>query len=436
MRRISVRCVITGVLALICLVATCTIALANKPLSFTVLPYDYHRLVTTSRNNVTQWLVDLNPVHDINQRIIQAGQLLMDRPYSNKGAAGEGDWCNLEQRGCPHIKQDPIYRTDQFDCQTLVQLILAMLYTHHIKDFEQALLQISYGAANEPSTHIHYYNRNNFTSTDFNRINEAHGLLIDATQVGVFATLAKESSATIDPQSWFNKQTEPNQLKTNVRVIHARDGESMALRFSHAYPKPFHQFHPTLAKIFYIPKTDLVKKIVVNGKINYVANDALIKELPTPAVMEVIRNPRKWHYGGLLIQKAIGTELNVSHMGLLYRKTFKLGELIYPKISCQLNKDKKKICLVSPIVCNHANGCEEVMLLHATEAFPKGYYFYRDPKGQFHCEATPPASHQKITTCNRVMTIPLKDYLASFQYGQYIYMTSDAILGIHLEKIR
>ncbi|WP_280123884.1 hypothetical protein [Coxiella endosymbiont of Ornithodoros amblus] len=32
-----------------------------------------------------------------------------------KGAEGEGVWCTLTKRGCTHIQQDPLYRTDQFD---------------------------------------------------------------------------------------------------------------------------------------------------------------------------------------------------------------------------------------------------------------------------------------------------------------------------------
>ncbi|WP_267257006.1 DUF1460 domain-containing protein [Coxiella endosymbiont of Ornithodoros maritimus] len=46
------------------------------------------------------------------------------------------------QTGCAHIQQDPLYRTDQFDCQTWVQTALALINVRNINDYEKNILAI------------------------------------------------------------------------------------------------------------------------------------------------------------------------------------------------------------------------------------------------------------------------------------------------------
>jgi len=351
----------------------------------------------------------------------------LDRPYQLSHAEGEGDWCNLTERHCPHIQQDPIYRTDVFDCQTLVQNILAFIRAKNINDYEKNILQIAYGAAGEATESIHFYNRNNFTSGDFNPVNQRTGLLVDVTAQGVFAHHTQQTQARIDRSVWFAKQASIGNINKNVRVIQSRDGNEMVKRFSHQYPNAFHVFKPELVTIRYIPKEYLIKSIKnPDGKISYQPDQHLIQQLPTPSVIEIVRNVKKWRVHNIPIKDLIGTELNVSHMGLLYHQHFATHALIYQKIICA-NEGNQKICNVIPILCEQANGCDETLFLHATDAYPQGYYYFKDAQNHYYCRAQKPPPGIRYTTCNRVMALPIGDYLTAYQYGKYIYMIRPSI---------
>jgi hypothetical protein len=403
--------------------------------NFTVLPYDYNAVVAASRISIQTLLQQLINITDRNQRVQQAGQYFMDRPYATSGAEGEGNWCDVAKRNCPHIQQDPIYRTDQLNCQTLVQAILGTINAKNLNQYEDNILKIEYGAAGESPYSIHYYNRNNFASGDFNPINQANGILTDVTNSMPFQDIVKSTSANITRQTWFEFQEKPEVIKNNVRVINQTDGEAMYQRFTNDYPAQFHNFQPENVSINYIPKENLTIKKVINNQITYVPNTALINKIPTPAVIEIVRDVKKWNIGGKNIKDVIGSELNVSHMGLAYRQDFKKGDTIYQKITCNKDVQAKKICSVAPVVCNDNQGCHEVMFLEATNAYPDGYYYYKDNTGNYHCTAEKPADNTSYTSCNRVIALPLGDYLTTYQYGNYNFMESPSIVGINVQKI-
>ena len=48
------------------------------------------------------------------------------------------------------------------------------------------------------------------------------------------------------------------------------------------------------------------------------------------------------------IKDVIGSELNVSHLGLLYRDCFSYGSTILKKITCSKEKAGNKVCSVIP----------------------------------------------------------------------------------------
>ena len=184
------------IILFICTVGLVAISGAVKikfvtPKDYTVISaYHYQKVVQQSEKDVQQLMELLKPYQTkpdyLDKLAILATRYFLDRPYETVGAQGEGDWCPgyISRHGCPHIQQDPIYRTDSFVCNTFVQMVLALLHANNIKEFNQNILTINYGAANEPPSSIHYYNRNNFTSADFNPVNQKNVLLQDATQQG------------------------------------------------------------------------------------------------------------------------------------------------------------------------------------------------------------------------------------------------------------
>lgn len=402
--------------------------------SYTVLdPLSYQTVVADARTKLQGWIdvLQKNKHQDANQKVRWISEQLLDVPYLFTGAMGEGDWqprSFVYQPGALHIKQDPVYRLDGLDCQTFVQVVMALLYAHDLDDFDQRIVNIAYGAAGNPQGEmVRYYNRNHFVDGDWNPINQRHGYLVDVTEKGGLAPYSKQIPVYITRNNWFLFQhNEPS-----VRVLHSLDGPQMVERFRKVYTSlDFPRFAFEKVVMSYLPKEKLASRRKGEG---FRPNRDLLKKIPTPAVVEIVRDPSKWIIGGKPIQDVIGSQLSVSHMGLLYRHAFKKGELIYHQTSCD-NSGPQKTCQVSPVVCDRVV-CDELMFVHATDGFPRGYYWYQQPNGNYTCSADLPSDVAQYTTCNRVTQKPLFDYLTEYQYGKYTHMDNPSILGIHIEQI-
>jgi hypothetical protein len=430
-------------------IATCLFASLSmsanervKPdIHFTVIQEDSYDPIKTDKD-ISQLLALLQPYKNqsdaLDKQVAFAAHYFEGRPTELHHLQGEGDLCpgSIDLHGCVHLQQDPVYRTDFFACNTLIQIILASVYAKNILEFKQLILQIEYGAAHEPSRNIHYYNRNNFISGDFNPVNQKQGFIVDATRQSVFAPFVKTTSTIIDRQSWFNHQMQDNHIENTVRVLSFQQGASMWMRAKQNYPLVFHRFAPERVSIDYIPKASLVKKIGNtsrnNQKIFYEPDEEKINQLPTPAIVEIVRDASKWTIQGKNIVEVTGSGINVSHLGLIYRQFFKKGELIYQKISCSGEK-AAKACTVRPVYCALSEGCPKIMFSHATTEYPNEYVYYQDTKGFFYCSNSFPITETSPIPCNRVVSLPFGDYVASA--SRYSLMKVDSILGIHLEKI-
>lgn len=369
----------------------------------------------------------------LDQRITYLAQQLADRPYLPFGT-GEGDWqanATAYRGGAVHMLQKPVYRLDGLDCQTLVQIMLALLRTKTLAEFDQVFVKIAYGAARQPSAGIiHYFNRNHFIDGDFNPINHKNGWLTDVTEQGSLAKYAQKISITLHRQNWFNYKQQ--YLKETIQVLDKKNGPAMIQRFTTHYAKlNFPHFLAENINMVYLPKSVL---IIQDADGNYQANPTIFNNIPTPAVVEMVVNPQHWYSQRKKIEEAIGTELTVSHLGVLYRHTFQQGELIYRKITCQSHLNHQIACRVTPINCQKRN-CQELMFVHATDAYPKQYYWYQKAKGDFLCSAHLPPAGVAFTTCNRVESLPLAAYLTRYPYGYFWYLHHPMLLGIHIEKI-
>lgn len=390
----------------------------------------YQQNINNARAKIQILLNSLKAAHhnNTNDRIAFIVQHLLDIPYIFTGAMGEGDWqptSSTYQPGAMHVKQDPVYRLDGLDCQTFVQVVMGLLYSKDLNEFDQNIIKISYGAAGNPSNDaVHYFNRNNFVDGDWNPINQRNGWLTDVTAD------AATTSAKITRQNWFLFQQK--NLATSVRVLDKAAGPPMAKRFITTYSMlNYPHFDEENVSITYIPKEKIAIK---QSDASYQPNQVLLDQIPTPAVIEIVRDVKKWTIAGKNIKDLIGSELNISHMGLLYRKLFHYGDLIYHKITCTYDDEHQKICNVTPIICQKKQ-CNELMFVHATDARPNGYYWYKQADGNYTCSAKLPAKGIKYTQCNRVDQQPLFNYLTDYQYGSYWYMNNPSIIGIHIEQL-
>lgn len=408
---------------------------------FTVIDSNEYQQTTAQSDaeiaNLTAQLGSQINNSDYTTMVIQSAvQTFADRPYRITGYQGEGNWCpiNYTQHTCAHIRQDPIYRTNSFVCNSFVQTTLALVGAQNLAQYQKNILSINYGAAGEPPSHIHFYNRNNFISADFNPVNERNGLLKDATGVGNFAHEVHYTSAVINRRGWFRTQGSGEFSRGDVRVLNSADGLAMAERLANNYPDSYHFFKPEQVRIDYLPKEIFVYKAAQRDHTIYLPRTDLINQLPTPSVIEFIQNDHTWFEGGVPIEVAIHSGINVSHLGFLYRQNFANQQLIYRAIHC-MHQANGRTCTVTPVYCQQPQGCSIVMLAHATDSYPKGFYYYTDSQGNYYCTARHPM-FGNYTTCNRVVAIPFADYLLMNQYGHYRYLDRRSFLGIHLEQIQ
>lgn len=396
---------------------------------------DYEHDVSRSRKTIQQILTQLSfyKIQTANAKIAFIAAQLADTPYAYTNAMGEGDWQPDSQIYKPHavhINQNPIYRIDRFDCQTFVQFVVALLYAKDLGEFDRNIIKIAYGAADDSSLdRIHYYNRNHFVDGDFNPLNEQHGLLEDVTSTGEFAALAQHISATLTRQQFF--LFKQKDIAKNVLVLAEKNGMAMVHRLIMTYAHlPYPKFISQQISLSYLPKKILATK---NSDGTYVPNQKILDAIPTPSIGEIVYDPERWIVHGQKIKDVIGSELTIAHFGIFYRQTFHAGELIYRKITCDITETEKKVCQVTPIFCKQKE-CTELMFAHATDAYPKGYW-YGQTNGNYKCSNDRPTKGTNYTTCNRVERIPFFDYLTSFQFGTYWYMNWPAILGVHIEKL-
>lgn len=403
--------------------------------NFTVLnAHDYRETVTNARTQVKHLLQALKPYRhqNTNTQVAFITRQLADIPYY-AGQTGEGDWqsaAHSYQPGGIHLNQNPVYRLDVFDCQTFVQVVMGLLYSKTLAQFDQNILKIAYGAAGNPHGEVvHYYNRNNFIDGDFNPINRRNGWFTDVTSQGPLADYALSETSHLTRQQWFTFKQKYS--KSNVHVLEAEQGPRMAERFATVYSQlNYPHFQSENVTMTYLPKEELALRQHDGG---YQPNESLLNAIPTPAVVEIVTDVKQWRLKGRPIKDEIGSELSVSHVGFLYRQTFAHGELIYRKITCQWGSTHRS-CEVKPVICEKAQ-CAELMFVHATKAFPTGFYFYQQPNHDYVCKAELPPANVPYTKCNRVESLPLFDYLTDYQYGSHWYMNWPTILGVHVEKL-
>lgn len=414
-----------------------SVSLSNSSSNFTVLdPILYQQVINDSFAQVQQLLNLLQSKDHLNanSKVELISQQLMNIPFITSGAEGEGDWQPSSfsyKPNAAHVKQDPVYRLDGFNCLTFVQVAMALLYSYDLNSFDKNILKISYGAAGNSTREIvHYYNRNHFIDGDWNPINRRNGWLSDVTSQGDLSSYNATTSVNLTRQNWFLLQL--NDLSSTVRVLNSADGPAMLKRYQTVYTALNYQhFDNENVTMSFIPKETIA---IAQPMGTYIPNKRLLDKIPTPAVMEIIRDARKWTVDGKNIKDAIGSELSVSHMGLLYRKTLHQGELIYNRVTCYYNNRDEKTCSVRPIICQKKL-CNELMFVNVSSALPNGYYWYKKPDGRYTCSSKLPTTTVPYTRCNRVREVPLFDYLTDYQYGSYWYMNNSSILGIHIEKL-
>ena len=260
-----------------CLMFTCESAFSHAE-EDQIIYQLYHRL-------------DIKPI-PMATRLDHISQLFLNQPYEGN-ALGEGADARYDQ--------GPIYRTDAFDCETYVDTVLAIALAPDFSHFTQCIKKIRYANGD-----VSFTKRNHFASLDWNKNNQRVGILKDITTTLINQ---KGEPAAFFAKTLINKPEWYKQLdKERIRLPHASPKEqSKRLKALRLEGKHF-KVEPVSTP--YIPLTALFNQ---HGK----PNQALFDQIPNGAIIEIIRP--NWN-----LTTRIGTRLNISHMGFVFRKE---GEL-------------------------------------------------------------------------------------------------------------
>lgn len=221
------------------------------------------------------------------EKIDFISQQFLGKPYL-LFALGEGSNNPFNQR--------PLYRTDYFDCETLVDTTLALAKAKNFDDFKQHINAIRY-QKNIPS----FMGRNHFISLDWNPNNEKKGYISNMTQEIKLEHRAvfKTASAYINKPNWYQHLTK-NRLYLPTAVPAKVAEQLQKIRNMGILTEGQD------VEIDYVPTTAFFN---ADGQ----ARLTVLEQIPNGSILEIVRP--NWN-----LQKEIGTNLHVSHLGFVIVK--------------------------------------------------------------------------------------------------------------------
>lgn len=220
------------------------------------------------------------------EKLEKISRLFLGRPYL-LGALGEGRSGQYDQY--------PLYRFDKFDCLTFVETVLALSLAHDVHSFQSMMQHIRY-----QDGQISFLKRNHFTDLDWNTSNQRQGYLKDMTlsiKNGARQPVAKIAHAKIDKPNWYRHMS-----VSHIRLEH--DSVKKQHRQLSRLKAEGEQLPIQEASIPYIPLT-----AIFDEKLH--VNQAILKQIPDGSIVEIVRPD--WD-----LRSAIGTALNVSHLGFAF----------------------------------------------------------------------------------------------------------------------
>lgn len=241
-------------------------------------------------------------ITDIKIRVEIASHYFLGKPYF-LGALGEGSDATFDQ--------NPLYRTDKFDCTTFDETVLALTEAKNLEQFKQVIKKIRYQHGQ-----VSFLNRNHFTSVDWNSNNQRNGYIKDITDQ--FAVRPKVAIALIDKPNWYR-----NLAADNIKLLKPVSSQQAAelLNQLHANSQ---QVSKVISRIKYLPLSELFSE----STHQIIANQKVFDQIPSGSIIEIVR--ANWD-----LTRQIGTHLNVEHMGLAIRTP---NGLMFREASSRLKK--------------------------------------------------------------------------------------------------
>lgn len=238
---------------------------------------------------------------DLNGRITFLSHYFLNRRYQ-LGALGEGANAIFDQ--------GPLYRTDAFDCVTLVNTILAISLANNVPEFTQMIKKMQY-----KNGEVNYFNRLHFTELDWN---QAHAWLRDITPK-IFAQFAI-AEAIIDKPEWYRHKQSASLKRCSLLSAPATQQLLVQLQ-QHGNSEAVY-----LAKTTYIPLQALFENSLA-------VRSAILNAIPSGSIIEIVNKTKDF-------KGVIGTDLNIAHLGFAIREQ---GQLWF----CHASKNCGRVIIVS-----------------------------------------------------------------------------------------
>lgn len=201
--------------------------------------------------------------------------------------------------------QEPLYRTDQFDCVSYVDAVLALFHASNLEAFKQNIINIRY-AGRKP----HYIYRTDwFSDLEWFPNAERLGWLVDVTKTIVDhhqQPIYKLATTIIDKPNWY--AVKPHNSMHLLEPIPQRDELKKRLETLRQHGQLFESQESRLS---YLP----LDRLFVNGE----PSEFILQQFPDASVIAIVRP--NWairdHFPGF--PNGYGTNLNVSHLGFVIR---------------------------------------------------------------------------------------------------------------------
>ena len=215
----------------------------------------------------------------------------LNRPYK-RYCLGEGPLGDFDQH--------PLYRTDKFDCETFVDMTLAVAHAQDIESFYKSILDIRYRDQTIDFTH-----RNHFTNVDWNQNNQKHRYIKDITEQIVWKQkpLFIENTIIIKKGKWYEHMSADRiylpQSKQQIKI--------KKLKSLKAHAKSQGE---VISKLKYIPIRSLFDE-------KDRAREAIFQQIPHGAIIQIVTPNSE-------TEQLIGTNLDISHLGFAFYKNKQL----------------------------------------------------------------------------------------------------------------
>ncbi len=246
--------------------------------------------------------IDLVKAKTLEGRLEAFSRLFLGRPYDTHIALGDGPDGRYDQ--------NPLERFDTFHCVTYLETVIALSLAKDQDDFRNVLRKIRYRKGE-----VAFEKRNHFPCIDWIPNNEKNGVFKDITRDVAGTEKTWVAKATVDQRAFY-------QFMQLDRIILLDADDATRVQRLEELRHLGDKMKPVKSTLRYIPLHVLYPQEPATAEKPLDAtvpeNKAVFDRIENGTVVNIVRP--NWN-----VLKVIGTRMNVSHQGFLFR----IGDVLY-----------------------------------------------------------------------------------------------------------